>query len=1177
MSLFRAIEYWGSLEEIRTLLDSGVDINAVGGTYGTPLTAAAFLTSMDTLLLLLDRGADIDAVGGEYGTALTAAAYRGRRDIVILLLGHGADINMVGGEYGTALAAAAFRGSMDTVLLLLDYRANINTVGGKYGTALAAAVFCGSMCTMLLLLDHGADIDAVGGEYGTALTAAAYRDNMPIVRLLIGRGANINTVGGKYGTALAAAAFAAAAFYGGMEIVRFLLDHGADINMVGGEYGTALGAAAFCGSMDTLELLLDRGADINTVGGEYGTVLGAAAFGQRKDIMRLLLDRGANINMVGGKYGTVLGAAAFRKSMDIMRLLLDRGANITMVGGEYGTALGAAAFGGSMDTVKLLLDCGADINAVGGEYGTALGAAAFNDNMDTVLLLLDHGADINMVSGEDGTALAAAVLRGSMDTMLLLLGHGADINTVGGKYGTALAAAAFRGSIDAVLLLLDRGANINTVGGEYGTALGAAAFGQRMDIMSLLVGRGADINRITGESGTVLGLAIYTSSVGAIALLLDQGADAMCVGGSYPTTSGVYPSALDVAHSIGGQTLLELLKTAIRKQNPNFDQVDNIISRPPFPMPYTGLYSVSYKEGALPSSLSCHEILSAKFSPDDKITSEQAEVPCQRLSEEVLSHSLSALVGLHEGSHSAQVRYQWVQGDVRYFVSCNFDFGLAYAAARIAWKHFNEYSMDSNAISIQRGRWHKHAKMMDKARLKSIEIDPSSGQEFIMSPYSIKPRRLWDLKSNRVVDFRMLQAIQPTSETIPPFWAVSHSWTSDMSTVWTAINQYQWPVPLPKGITLGYLRSELLALGAQYVWIDVICLRQQSCDDDLERLRREEWKLDVPTIGNIYRDAAKIVRYFNGIGVQFSKNGWDDSRHWLQRAWTLQEIADESNTINGGIPRDQGQVFLNSRGKVLGKVIKLRSALRPVIQLATQRDSRHGCEIYELAREMTKRHATQPLDKLSGLFYLLPTRKLPCYDDTVTSEDIWRRCFHLLSDERKAEILFDFPYRGSDEDWFPTWAQVLEWPVRDPEFDHERFQGSPVMRNISGKTSFYISDILTIPNVVLYEADDPGEYKVKINNRLFGFYLPYLLQKPINVQDQPIFTLATRVPRHTHNWVVCRVMGKQVGREIDPDLGGAEVNVLKKVGVIRTDFCSELLVGGKNGSSLLQTIGCLFV
>ena len=114
-----------------------------------------------------------------------------------------------------------------------------------------------------------------------------------------------------------------------------------------------------------------------------------------------------------------------------------------------------------------------------------------------------------------------------------------------------------------------------------------------------------------------------------------------------------------------------------------------------------------------------------------------------------------------------------------------------------------------------------------------------------------------------------------------------------MTLTWSEVNQRQWPIPLPKSITLDYLRSELLTLGAEYVWIDVVCLRQRSTVDHLEQLKKEEWRLDVPTIGNIYRAAKKIVRYFNGLGVCFSNGGWDDLRHWLQRAWTLQEIADE--------------------------------------------------------------------------------------------------------------------------------------------------------------------------------------------------------------------------------------------------------------------------------------------
>lgn len=223
---------------------------------------------------------------------------------------------------------------------------------------------------------------------------------------------------------------------------------------------------------------------------------------------------------------------------------------------------------------------------------------------------------------------------------------------------------------------------------------------------------------------------------------------------------------------------------------------------------------------------------------------------------------------------------------------------------------------------------------------------------------------------------------------------------------------------------------------------------------------------------------------------------------------------------------------------------------------------------------MIKRHASQPLDKLSGLFYLLRTTKLPCYDDKMDSEDIWKQCFHLLPTERKAEILFDFPYRGSQEQWFPTWAQVLDWPVRDPECDHMRSQySSDLMRNTMGKMSFFISDIWIIHDVILQETGNGnlGEYKVIIRDKLFGFYLPYLKQKPIDIQD-PKFTLAAMDLGHAYNWVVCRAINEQDWAEANPG-----VVRLRKVRVIRTDFCGELLVGGENGVPLLQKLNCLFV
>jgi len=323
----------------------------------------------------------------------------------------------------------------------------------------------------------------------------------------------------------------------------------------------------------------------------------------------------------------------------------------------------------------------------------------------------------------------------------------------------------------------------------------------------------------------------------------------------------------------------------------------------------------------------------------------------------------------------------WIRSDVRYLVNQGYDLGLAYAAARVAWQRFNGPGFN---VAVHRGLWLAKTRQIDEVRKNAVYMD-EAGQELIKSPYRIMPRRIWDLKSNRVVEFQMLHSevlareclssgsvvIDLEKAPLPPFWAITHSWTSEMLSVNTSINQYQWTTPLPRGLDLEHsVRRELLSKGAEYVWLDVLCLRQHSTANDT----KHEWKLDVPTIGSIYRAAAGIARYFNGHGQAFSKNGWDDPRHWLRRAWTLQEIRSENTTYNAGIlHKTSAHTVLNTESVVNGKLTTLRQALHPVVKLAAQADSSSGCSVYELVQQMAKRHATQPTDKVAGLFYLLRT------------------------------------------------------------------------------------------------------------------------------------------------------------------------------------------------------------
>jgi ankyrin repeat protein len=273
----------------------------------TPLQIAASHGFVLFVKDILDSGVDVNALGSYYGNALYAAAYSGNEAVVRLLIASGADVNAQGSKYGNALQAAASKGNEAVVGLLVASGADVNAQGGKYGNALYAAASKGSEAVVRLLVDSGADISAQGGFYGNALQAAASMSNEAVVRLLVASGADVNAQGGKYGNALQAAASK------GNEalqaaVVRLLVASGADVNAQGGKYGNALQAAASKGNEAVVRLLVASGADINAQGGKYPNALQAAASKGNEAVVRLLVDSGADINAQGGVYGNALQA-----------------------------------------------------------------------------------------------------------------------------------------------------------------------------------------------------------------------------------------------------------------------------------------------------------------------------------------------------------------------------------------------------------------------------------------------------------------------------------------------------------------------------------------------------------------------------------------------------------------------------------------------------------------------------------------------------------------------------------------------------------------------------------------------------------------------------------------------------------------------------------------------------
>ncbi|KAK0483099.1 hypothetical protein EDD18DRAFT_1362072 [Armillaria luteobubalina] len=300
-------------------------------------------------------------------------------------------------------------------------------------------------------------------------------------------------------------------------------------------------------------------------------------------------------------------------------------------------------------------------------------------------------------------------------------------------------------------------------------------------------------------------------------------------------------------------------------------------------------------------------------------------------------------------------------------------------------------------------------------------LEAYSAKDYDFGTAYAQPRPLWyggpagvqdELNSCEARDRAMRQDCHGVSH------AISHAWMEerDRTGVLTPINGYEWPVPIPKDTDLDRIHIEMLNLGVEYVWLNVLCLRQK--DGRREDLREEEWKLDVPTIGVVYERAEKVVCYMSGWGrpLCLKPGDFESDRCWFRRAWTLQEISGDA--IIGG---DTGNA----------------TAMEEVVQakfetdLASLREMRMQAIFHAFGRpsalsEMQKRVSTNPVDKVAGLAYLLQSDRIPAYYEARSEEDAWTALVDVMHPVFRVELFFRYPKPGDgNKHWRPSWRQVM--------------------------------------------------------------------------------------------------------------------------------------------------------
>ncbi|KAK0460889.1 hypothetical protein IW261DRAFT_1349187, partial [Armillaria novae-zelandiae] len=289
----------------------------------------------------------------------------------------------------------------------------------------------------------------------------------------------------------------------------------------------------------------------------------------------------------------------------------------------------------------------------------------------------------------------------------------------------------------------------------------------------------------------------------------------------------------------------------------------------------------------------------------------------------------------------------------------------------------------------------------------------------IIKPY-LQPRRVWDLYSNRIVPQWLMPRNYTYLEWLRP---ISHAWMDekDHTSVRTPINGYEWPVPIPKDANLILICIEMLNLGLEYVWLDVLCLRQEG--GPREDLHVEEWRLDVPTIGKVYQ-GERVVCYLSGLGRPLTLNEGDleSDRSWFRHAWTLQEVG-----LWREIARDAPDGPMHAECKDRKYPTELLTRFHKKLQDVCDLES----EWLEGAlAEMWTQVSTNPVDKIAGLAFLMESKWIPAYSESTSLEHAWTALGHSMDEEARAQFFFLCAEPGDGgEKWRPLWHQVMTKPL----------------------------------------------------------------------------------------------------------------------------------------------------
>lgn len=539
------------IDEAKTLLNKGADVNSIDKNKVTALMWAVYKSDIEMVKFLVDCGADHRKKGiiylepknlfsGYYGNLTTIAAgegkleilkylieelkipfddkelsiwtkkddgwtanywavNNGRTKIVKYLLGKGADINEHNEDDPPLLIKALSKNKIETALFLIDKRADVNLPDSDGKTAV---FYTKDISTTKKLIKSGANIN-VKDNYGR--TPLFYVKDFKTIKYLIKKGVDCKTIDNNGQTAMFKCNNA--------KVVKMLIKKGANTNQVDSFGKTPI---FYIDNIKTLEVLIDNNADVNFKDNKGYTPIWRFSNNRfvketvRKEEfkrIKFLIEHGAYVDSLANGSKLLLKTLD-RKRYDILEMLIKCNANLGEINRIGELILIYAIKDGEENIVELLINRGLDINEKDDLLGeTAIFQAIRNENINMVKMLINLGASIELINKRHETPLIIALKRKNIDLMRILIDSGANVNFVldsekspsrkriwgyNDEDGyTPLFLAVQEDFIEGVKLLIEKGANINQKDLFGDRPICSAKSSQ---VAELLLDNGADID-----------------------------------------------------------------------------------------------------------------------------------------------------------------------------------------------------------------------------------------------------------------------------------------------------------------------------------------------------------------------------------------------------------------------------------------------------------------------------------------------------------------------------------------------------------------------------------------------------------------------------------------------------------------------------------------------------------